>query len=75
MLGSPHHSTGVEGLAAHGDWSWLWKLNGGNGGGMEQGCPGPLGSMHSLVMAWAINHWPSPRLAGLMLSWACLPTQ
>ena len=42
---------------------------------MEQGHPGPLGLMHHLVMVWAINHWPSTRLTGLALSWACLPAQ
>ena len=42
---------------------------------MEHGCPGPLGSMCLLVMAWATNHQPSPRLTGLVLSWTFLPTQ
>ena len=36
---------------------------------------GPLGSMCPSVMAWAISHWPPPRLASLALSWAGLPTQ
>ena len=75
MLGSPHHSTGVEGLAACGDWSWLQKLNGADASGMELGCPGPLGSMCHSVTARAINCQPSPRLTRLALSWACFPTQ
>ena len=36
--------------------SWLWKLNGVDTGGMEQGCLGPLGLMCLLVMIWV---WPS----------------
>ena len=55
-LGTSHHSTGVEGLATCRDKSCLWKLNGADAGGMEQGHPGPLGLMHHLVIAWAINH-------------------
>ena len=39
---------------------------------MEQG---PLGLMHNSVMAWVINHQPSPRLTGFAMSWSCLPTQ
>ena len=46
-----------------------------NTGGMEQGQPGPLCLICPSVMAWAIYHWPSPRLNSLALSWACLPTQ
>ena len=34
----------------------------------------PLGLMCPLVMAWVINHLPLPRLTGLVLSCACLPT-
>ena len=70
------HCLAVTGrLADHGDESWLWKLNDINVGGMEWGWPGPLGSMCPLVMAWAVNHLPSPRLTGLALSCVCLPTQ
>ena len=74
-LGTPHHSMGVEGPSTHGDQSWLLKLNSIDEGGMEWGCPGPLGSICLLVMAWAINYWPSPRLTGLGLRRACLQTQ
>ena len=74
-LGTSHHSAIVGSLAAHGYWSSLWKLNGGDAGTMVQGHLGPLGLMYHLVMAWAINCWPSPRLTGLVLSCACLPTQ
>ena len=42
---------------------------------MEWGSPGPQGLMHHLAMAWMINHWPLPRLIGLVPSWDCLPTQ
>ena len=61
-------------LADHGDKSWFWKLNGTDAGGKEHGWPGPLGLICPSVMAWVIYHLPSPRLMGLALSWACLPT-
>ena len=72
-LGTSHHSAAFVSLACE-DWSWLQKLNGDDAGRIEQGHPGPLGSMHHLVMAWVINCWPSSRLTGLALSWACLTT-
>ena len=60
-------------------FSWvsssLWKLNGGNVGRCEWGCPGPLASMHHLVIASVINCKPSYKLTTLALSWACLQTQ
>ena len=49
-------------LVDQGDMSWLQKLNGVDTGGMDWGWPGPLGLMCPLVMAWEINHLPSPRL-------------
>ena len=61
--------------ASHGGLSLLEKLNGGNVGRWEWGCPGPLASMHHLVMAWVINCWSSHKLTTLVLSWAYLPTQ
>ena len=66
---------GVEDPAVHKDQPSLLKLNGVNAGGIEQGCPGPLGLMHLSVMVWVINHQPSPRFTGLALRRACLPTQ
>ena len=33
-----------------------------------------IGSVCPLVIAWVINHLPSPMLTGLALSCACLPT-
>ena len=74
-LGTSHHSAAAGKLTGCGDKSWLWKLNCVDAGGMEWGQPGPLGSICPSVMAWVINCWPSPRLTGLALSWACLPTQ
>ena len=67
-LHTSHHSAAAGGLAACSDWSWLQRLNGVDAVGMEQGHPGPLGSMCLSMMAWAINHQPSPRLTGLGLS-------
>ena len=40
----------------------------------NEGGQAPLGSMCPSVMAWVIYHLPSPRLIGLALSCACLPT-
>ena len=74
-LGTSHHATAVGRLAGCRAWSWLLKLNGVNAGIMEWRHPGPLGLMHPLVMAWAINCRPSPMLTGLVMSLACLPTQ
>ena len=37
---------------------------------IERGLLAPLGLMCPSVMAWVISHRPSPRLAGLALSWA-----
>ena len=74
-LGTSHHSATTRKFAGCGDNSWLQTLNGVETDRMEQGWPGPLGLMCPSVMVWVINHWPSPRLTGLVLSWACLPTQ
>ena len=74
-LGTSHHSASAGRFAVCRDKTWLWKLNGVDAGGMEWGWPGPLGSMCPSVMTWGINCQPSPRLTGLVLSWACLPTQ
>ena len=74
-LVTSHCSAAAGRLADHGDESWLQKLNGFDAGGMEWGWPGPLGSMCPSVLAWMINYQPLPRLTGLALSWACLPTQ
>ena len=74
-LGTSHNAAAVGRLAGHGDWPWSLKLNGLDTSGMEWGCPGPIGLMHPLAMAWVINCLPSPRLTRLALSWACLPTQ
>ena len=74
-LGTSHHSVAVGSLSPFGDSPWLQKLNGSDAGRIEQGHPGPLGSMHHLVMVWVINCQPSSRLTWLTLSWACLPTQ
>ena len=72
--GTSHHSAVTRRLADHGDKSWLQKLNGIDASGMEWGWPGPLGSKFPSMMAWMINHLPSPRLMGLALRCACLPT-
>ena len=74
-LGTSHHAAAVGRLAGHRDRPWLLKLNGVDAGGMELRCPGPPGLMCPSVMAWEINHQPSPRLTRLVLSLACLPTQ
>ena len=74
-LGSSMHSLALWSLSSCGDPSWLWNLNGGNAGRCEWGCPGPLAATHHLVMAWAINCWPSHGPNALVLSWACLSTQ
>ena len=74
-LGTSHQSAATGMFTGHGDKSLLWKLNSIEVGGIEWGQLGSLGLMCSSVMAWVIIHWPSPRLAGLALSWAGLPTQ
>ena len=73
-LGTSQHSAAARKFAGHGDKTWLWKLNSVEAGGVEWGQPGPLGLMCPSVIAWEINHWPSPWLTGLALSWTCLPT-
>ena len=74
-LGTSHHSATTGMFPGHEDKSWLWKLNGVEVGGIKWGWPGSLGSICPSVMAWGISYQPSPRFAGLALSWACLPTQ
>ena len=73
--GVSHHSTAIGNFGKCGGQSGLMKLNFSNTDRMVQGHPGPLGSMCHLVMAWEINHRPSPRFTGLALSRLCLPTQ
>ena len=60
---------GVEMSHDYKNWMVLMQVE------WNEGDQGPLGSRYSLVMAWAINCQPSPRLTGLALSLACLPTQ
>ena len=74
-LGTSHHSAAAGRFAVCRNKSWLWKLNGVDAGGMEQGWSCLLASVCTLVLAWVINCQLLPRLTGLMLSWACLPTQ
>ena len=74
-LGSSPCSSMLRSLPFCWGLSWLQKLNDGNTGWCEQGCPGPLAFMHCSVMAWVINCQPSHRLITLVLSWACLPLQ
>ena len=74
-LGTSYCSAIVGMFAGHGDQSWLWKLNSVDAGEIEWGWPAPLGLMCPSVMAWEVSCWPSLRLAGLALSWTCLPTQ
>ena len=72
--GTSHCLAFAKRLAGCRDMSWLQKLNGLDAGIMDQGWPGPLGLMCPLVMAWVINHLPLPRLMGLVLICAYLPT-
>ena len=53
-LGTSHHSAAVGSLAAHGDWSWLWQLHGGNAGRRSQLILHVL--LHSEGM-WSLPFW------------------
>ena len=75
MPQTSQHSSALWSLSSCGGLSWLQKLNSGNTDSHEQGCLGPLASMHHSMMAWVINCWPSHKLTALVLSWACLLTQ
>ena len=63
-LGSSMHLLVLWSLSSWWGPAWLWNPNGSDTGSHEQGCLGPLASMHPLVSAWAINHLPSHRFMG-----------
>ena len=73
-LNTSHCSAAAGRLAGHGDKSWLWKLNGVDAGGMEWGGQDPWCDV-SFRDGLVDPHQSSPRLTGLVLSWACLLTQ